>query len=150
MSLLNIVTVPDPILRKRAKRIMKDEVKNEELQRLIDDMVETMEEEKGIGLAAPQINRSIRLITVAHKDGTLAMINPRVTWKSLRKECDQEGCLSIPETFGMVKRPKKIRVRFWDRDGNIVKMKAEGLLARVMLHEMDHLDGILFIDKLAK
>lgn len=143
---LPIITIPNPILRKKAKKIALKDIKTAEFQKLIDDMSKTMKKD-GIGLAAPQINKSIRLIIVSHKDGPLAMINPQITYKSFRKETDQEGCLSIPNTFGDVKRSKTIKAKYTDREGKEILLKAQGLLARVIQHEVDHLDGVLFIDK---
>jgi len=121
------------ILRQKAKKVDIKEIAGVKFQKLISDMVETMHEEKGIGLAAPQIGKSIRLVIIAHKDEPLAMFNPRIFYKSIRKEVDQEGCLSVPG--------------FTDRAGETIFLKAEGLLSRVIQHELDHLDGVLFIDK---
>jgi len=144
---LPILTKPSPILRQKSKEIKKDELKNKEFQIFCDDMIKTMKEKDGIGLASPQVGKSIRLIVVNEKDGPICMINPRVIKKSLLKEWDEEGCLSVPGVYGEVKRCKKIICEYTDRSGDKTKINAEGLLARVILHEIDHLDGILFIDK---
>lgn len=143
--MLNIVTNPNPILRQKAKTIA--DVLTSEIQALIPEMVETMVKKDGIGLAAPQIGQSIRLIAIRYKDNDLVMINPIIIKKSLLKEWDEEGCLSVPKIFGLVKRCKKVTVKYLDADGKPQKLSGEGLLARVIQHEIDHLDGILFIDK---
>lgn len=150
MSTLNIITNPNEILRHQAIPVDKTRLKHDSFQALIADMGETMLIKDGIGLAAPQIGQSLRLIVVNTKDGIMAMINPIVTKKSLSKDWDEEGCLSVPNTFGDVKRHKKIRVKFLMANGEPKHIEAEGLLARVIQHEIDHLDGILFIDKAKK
>ena len=109
-----------------------------------------MLKEDGIGIAAPQVAKSIQMIVVNHKDGPLVLINPKVKSKSMRIEIAEEGCLSVPGIFGLVKRSKKAKVEALDKDGKNVEIKAEGILARVLLHEIDHLKGILFIDKVIK
>lgn len=143
--MLKIITHPNPILRQKAKPI-KD-IADSELQNLIPEMVELMLKADGLGLAAPQIAKSIRLIIIRYKDDNLAMINPKITAKSILKEVDEEGCLSVPNIYGQVKRCKKITVKFQDPSGKLKKMTGEGLFARVIQHEIDHLDGVLFIDK---
>ncbi len=144
-SILPLVFNPDPRLRSRSSEIKPADIAD--LRPLADAMSETMIAEKGIGLAAPQIGQNIRLIIVSTKDGSVPMINPVLTKKSLRQEWGEEGCLSIPHVFGQVKRHKSVRCVFTDIDGNERTVDAEGLLARVIQHEIDHLDGILFIDK---
>lgn len=143
--MLDIITNPNPILRKKAVKI--DDPLSSDIQKLIPEMIETMLKKDGVGLAAPQIGQSIRLITVHHKDKELVMINPQFTKKSLVKEIDEEGCLSVPNVFGDVKRCKRVTVKYIDENGKEQKLSGEGLLARVIQHEVDHLDGILFIDK---
>ena len=143
--MLKILTDPNPILRRKALAI-KD-IGTKELQKLIPLMIETMLSKDGVGLAAPQIGQSVRLIAVRHKDGSLVMANPKLVKKSLLKELDEEGCLSVPNIYGQVKRCKKITVKYLDENGRERKMSGEGMLARVIQHEIDHLDGILFIDK---
>lgn len=110
-------------------------------------MAKTMIKSDGVGLAAPQIGKNIRLIVINTKSGKIAMINPKIKSKSLLKEWKEEGCLSVPDTFGLVKRNKKVACAYYDLAGNKQKITGEGLLARVIQHEIDHLDGILFIDK---
>jgi len=147
MSILKIIANPDPALRRRSKELGKQDIDNPAFESLIANMVETMLAKDGVGLAAPQIGHNIRLIVVNTKDGVLPMINPVISNKSLSKEWDEEGCLSVPNTFGLVKRHKKIRCQFLSLDGQAKRIEAKGLLARVIQHETDHLDGILFIDK---
>jgi peptide deformylase len=143
--MLKIITNPNPILRQKAKPIT--DVLTPEIQKLIPAMINTMLEKDGVGLAAPQVGQSIKLITVRHKDDNLVMINPVIIKKSLLKEWDEEGCLSVPKIFGQVKRCKKVTVKYLDAQGRPQKLSGEGFLARVIQHETDHLDGILFIDK---
>lgn len=145
--MLKIITQPNPILRKKAKAISLAEVKARELAKLISDMGKTMIKTDGAGLAAPQIGRSLRLAVINSKDGPICLINPKITRKSWATELGQEGCLSIPGIFGKVKRHKKITLIYYDQDGKKIKQTVQGLMARVMQHEIDHLDGILFIDK---
>lgn len=147
MSILSIIANPNEILRRQSVPIDKSRIKHDSFQALITDMAETMLTKDGIGLAAPQIGHNLRLITVNTKDGVMPMINPIITKKSLSKDWDEEGCLSVPNTFGDVKRHKTIRVKFLMADGNPKHIEAQGLFARVIQHEIDHLDGILFIDK---
>jgi peptide deformylase len=147
MSILKIITNPNDVLRKKSLKIDKNFVKTLEFKRLCLDMAQTMEKKDGVGLAAPQIGKNIRMIVVSTKDGVICMINPKITRKSLIKEWGEEGCLSVPSTFGQVKRHHKISFEYLDTECILKKEKAEGLLARVLQHEIDHLDGILFIDK---
>lgn len=110
-------------------------------------MTKTMLKTDGVGLAAPQIGKNIRLAVINSKDGVFCLINPKLTKKSWAHELAQEGCLSIPGVFGQVKRHKKISLIYYDGDGKKIKLTATGLMARVIQHEIDHLDGVLFIDK---
>jgi len=146
-KILPIKIHPDPILRKKAAVVNKID---RDIKRLILDMGETMRQKDGAGLAAPQVGESLRVIVINTKDGILAMVNPKITKKSWAKELGEEGCLSIPDFFGSVKRSKKINVIYCDAAGKKIKLKAEGLLARVIQHEVDHLKGILFIDYIKK
>jgi len=153
MSLLNIRIVGDPILRRKAKEVMEF---GEELETLASNMVETMLENDGIGLAAPQVGILKRFIVIGlpvsedsetRKIFTLA--NPVVLERSEEKEVLEEGCLSIPEITEEVERAVQIRVQFQDLEGNYQEMTTEKVLARVIQHEVDHLDGVLFIDHLS-
>jgi peptide deformylase len=142
--MLKIITIPNPILRQKAKRITN--ALDPKIQKLIPQMTEIMLKE-GVGLAAPQVGESIRLIIIKYKDNSIAMINPRIIMKSILKEWGEEGCLSVPGKYGEVKRSKKLTVRYIDENGKNKVLTANGFLARIIQHETDHLDGVLFIDK---
>ncbi|MFA6919043.1 MAG: peptide deformylase [Patescibacteria group bacterium] len=142
--MLKIITIPNPILRQKAKKIT--DFSDSKIQKLIPQMTEIMLQE-GVGLAAPQVGESIRLVVVKYKDGSIAMINPKILRKSILKEWGEEGCLSVPGKYGEVKRSKKLTVRYIDEKGKTKTLIANGMLARIIQHETDHLDGILFIDK---
>jgi len=146
-QILNVITNPNPILRKKSEEIKIEDLKNKDLQELIKNMVPTMLEEDGVGLAAPQIGKNIRLVVVNTKNGPEHFINPKITKKSILKEWGEEGCLSVPNTFGLVKRHKKVSCEYFNIKGEKKKIEASGLMARIIQHEIDHLDGILFIDK---
>ncbi len=143
--MLKILTNPDPILRRKSQPVA--DVSAKEIQELIPQMMEIMLRKDGVGLAAPQVGKNIRLIVIHLKDETLALINPKIIKKSIVKEWGEEGCLSVPGQYGEVKRCKKITVKYLDAKGKPHQVIAEGLFARVVQHENDHLDGILFIDK---
>jgi len=146
-KLLNIITDPNPILRRKSVEISHEELSSDKIQQLIADMTKTMEERDGVGLAAPQVGENIRLIVVNAKNEMVAMINPKITKKSWARAIEEEGCLSIPLTFGSVERHRKINCVFLDFSGKEKKLYLSGLDARAVQHEIDHLDGILFIDK---
>jgi peptide deformylase len=146
-KILTILTIPNPILRKKSEEVSSEKITEKKLQTLALNMAKTMKEKDGIGLAAPQVGENVRLITVNTKDGILILFNPKITKKSFAKEWAEEGCLSVPGIYGKVKRNKKINCIYLDISGEKRKISAEGLLARVIQHEIDHLDGILFIDK---
>ena len=152
MALRDIITLPDPKLRLVSKPIERFDA---DLRRLIDDLFETMYEAPGLGLAAIQIAEPIRLLVVdsAPKDGPrepLALINPEILWSSDERRTYEEGCLSIPEYYEEVERPSSVRVKYIDREGKPREQLAEGLLSTVLQHEIDHLNGVLFIDYLSK
>lgn len=136
----------DEILRKRSREI---ETIDEKIKALAEDMIETMYKEEGVGLAGPQIGMLKRIIVVDIGDGPIVAINPVITMQD-GEELDVEGCLSVPGKSGQVKRPQTIEVEYIGLDGGSVKIKAEGFLARAFCHEIDHLDGILYIDKVEK
>lgn len=148
MANLNLIYYPCKILSEKSREI--SDYVPEKYKQLIEDMSETMQKNKGIGLAAPQIGKNIRIAVIQTKDGIVALINPEIVKHSLGKETGEEGCLSIPGVFGMVKRYKKITVSAIMKDGTKKVFNAQGLLARVIQHEIDHLDGILFIGRTKK
>lgn len=160
MSLLEIVTQEDDVLRQVAAEVT---VVDDALQTLIDDMIETMRDADGVGLAAPQIGRSLRLAIVEtlpeiDEDGNTipdsrqlyVLINPRIVWRSRKLVDGVEGCLSIPGYLGEVTRHQAIRVQALDRNGKRVRFSVKGWDARIFQHEIDHLDGVLYIDRLTE
>lgn len=153
MAIHKILTEPDPILRTVSKPV--DEVTDEHRQ-LMDDMLETMYAAPGIGLAAIQIGKPYRIIVMDisdHENGDPKepryFVNPEIIEASETVQPYREGCLSVPKIYEMVNRPEKVTVKYLDYDGNPQTLYAEGLLAVCIQHEMDHLEGILFIDKLS-
>ncbi|KKR22119.1 MAG: Peptide deformylase Def [Candidatus Moranbacteria bacterium GW2011_GWA2_39_41] len=148
MPELKIVEYPNPILSKVTEPVL--DVKKPSIQKLIANMLETMEANNGVGLAAPQVGKSVRLCVIRVDDMTYILINPRVTYKSWLQETWEEGCLSFPGKFIPVKRPKKVRVKAQNELGEEIAIKAEGLLSRALQHEIDHLDGKLYIEKEVK
>ena len=152
MSQRKIVIEPDPILRKKSKTIEKV---GDELRILLDDMLETMYAAPGIGLAAVQIGILKRLIVIdiskdQEKKNPLFLINPEIISKSKKTSTYEEGCLSLPGHFAEVERPAECQIRFVDYNGKTKELQANGLLATCIQHEVDHLDGVLFIDYLSK
>lgn len=146
MALRNIVKMGDPLLRKKCKVV---DTFDEKLWQLLDDMNETLDHAEGLGLAAPQVGILKRVCIVEYDDKLYELVNP-VLISSKGKCVDNEGCLSVVGFRGLVERPKQIDIEYFDRHGNKVSFHAEGYFARVFLHEMDHLDGILFSDKMIK
>lgn len=149
MPLLKIELLGSEVLRRRAEEIAEVD---DELRRLIDDMFETMYKAEGVGLAAPQVGISRRVIVVDVHDEEVkpfALINPRVVESAAETERAEEGCLSIPGIAAAVERPARVAVEGLDRDGNPVRVEGGGLLGRCLLHEIDHLDGVLFIDRVS-
>ena len=161
MALRTIVTLPDPVLRRKARPISKFDGN---LQTLIDDMIETMRDAPGVGLAAPQVGISDRLIVVEYgeeqedENGEVieqpkklyVMINPEIVKVSEEKEMGVEGCLSIPGLVGEVERYSALQIKGLNRRGQPTKVKAEGWLARIFQHEIDHLDGVVYPDRATK
>lgn len=146
-KILPIITHPNPILRKKSEDVNLEEIKSPEFQELLLDMETTMLKEDGVGLAAPQIGKNIRAISIYAEGKKLFLINPVITKKSWKKSWDEEGCLSVPNIFGQVERYKKINLIYFNEKGEKQKLITSNFLARVIQHEIDHLDGILFIDK---
>lgn len=148
MMSLKIITHPNPLLRQKASKV--ETPFSKELLKLAEQMIKTMRNNQGIGLAAPQVGVSRRLIVIAFQKEPLTLFNPEISKKSFKKEAAEEGCLSLPGVFGLVKRHHKISVAALDKFGKKINFAAEGMLARVIQHEVDHLNGILFIDKIKK
>ncbi len=148
-----ILLADEPILRQKAKRVRRFEGA---IQALVDDMVETMHQAKGVGLAAPQIGVPLRLIVVElpedHEDNSsgklFVLFNPEIVKSSEEDEEEEEGCLCLPGYVGTVRRANSVTVKGQDRQGRERRIKAEGFLARVFQHEIDHLNGILYLDHL--
>jgi peptide deformylase len=152
MTTRTIICLPDPRLRTVCEPVAKVD---DEVRALMDDMLETMYEAPGIGLAAIQIAvpRRVVVMDVAGKDDPPEprfFINPEITWSSEETRVHEEGCLSIPDYYEEVTRPAKVRAKFLDRDGKQQEIEAEGLLATCLQHEIDHLNGVLFIDHLSR
>jgi len=148
MAILDILHFPDPRLRNRAKAVS---VVDETIGRLVDDMLETMYQAPGIGLAATQVNVAKRVVVIdisEEKDQPLCLINPEILEKEGVEQME-EGCLSVPGIYELVTRANQIRVRALDRDGKPFELAAEGLLAVCIQHELDHLEGKLFVDYLS-
>lgn len=148
MKQLAIKRYPAPVLRKKASKVKS--ALDPEIQELIPAMIEAMQKENGVGLAAPQVGSSVRLCIVKDEHKIYALINPQITAKSTRKIMMEEGCLSFPGTFFPITRPENVKVRFLDEAGMEKKLKAGGLLGRAIQHEIDHLDGVLIIDRAKK
>ena len=151
MALLPIITAPDPRLKIKARPVPAVDGK---IGRLMDDMLETMYHSIGIGLAAPQVGQSSRIIVIdvareGEKRQPLQLANPEILWHSAEVTTASEGCLSLPEQYADVIRPAEIRLRYLDRQNEIREVDAKGLLATCLQHEIDHLEGILFVDHLS-
>ena len=146
MSILRIHVLGSPVLRQVTKEVA---TVSDEHRRLVDDMFETMYAAHGIGLAAPQVGRTERIAVVDVDDEAFAIVNPVIVSDDGEMAKGEEGCLSIPDVYGDVARPERVKVRALDRDGNSFEIDAEGLLARCLQHEIDHLDGRMFIDHLS-
>ncbi|WP_375665206.1 peptide deformylase [Bartonella sp. TT121SHDZB] len=154
MSIRSLVTLPDPILREVSKPVERVDAA---LQKLADDMLETMYNAKGVGLAAIQIGIPLRMLVIDVSGNSedeqkkpLVIINPEILWLSDERNIYKEGCLSIPDYFAEVERPKRLCVRYQDREGKQIEIEADDLLATCLQHEIDHLDGRLFIDYISK
>jgi peptide deformylase len=154
MSILKVARMGHPVLRNRARALDKAALRDPLLQKLIDDMVETMHEYHGVGLAAPQIHEGIRLFVglLDEEPGpdteTVVLINPEITPESEDTNEGWEGCLSIPDIRGMVPRFTAITVKALDREGRPMERRLKNFPARVVQHETDHLDGVLFFDRM--
>ena len=152
MALRDIVTVPDPILKQVSTPV---EAVDDELRALMDDMLETMYAAPGIGLAAVQIGVPKRVIVMdltreEEQRGPRYFVNPEITWRSDETVPYEEGCLSVPEIYDEVERPARVKLKYLNYQGEAVEEEAEGLFAVCIQHEMDHLEGVLFIDHLSR
>lgn len=147
---LTMQIYPAPILHQRTEEISAEELSKPEFAQLLLDMEETIKQQDGIGLAAPQVGKSIRFTIVKTEDGILPLVNPKIVRRSIAKDVMEEGCLSVPGVYGDVKRSKTIKVVAQDMTGKKIKFSARGMFARVIQHEVEHLNGILFIDKAIK
>ena len=167
MSILKVARMGHPVLRARAKPLEPADIKSPAVQQLIDDMFETMQEYQGVGLAAPQVHASVRLLVAGFAPRVndddddededdeedrvplMALINPEISVLGDDTADDWEGCLSIPDIRGRVTRAREIKVKAYDRRGRRIEINARGFTARVIQHETDHLDGVLFFDRMA-
>jgi peptide deformylase len=166
MSILKVARMGHPVLRARAKPLDPGEIKSPRVQQLIDDMFETMQEYQGVGLAAPQVHQGVRLFVAGfapraadehdeideddedERVPLMALINPEIKPIGADTEEEWEGCLSIPDIRGRVTRPREIAVKAYDRRGRRIEWRVRGFTARVIQHETDHLDGVLFFDRM--
>jgi len=155
MSILKVARMGHPVLREKAQPLEKSQLKTPAIQKLIDDMIETMGEYHGVGLAAPQVHERLRVFVAVldaldddAEHSPIAIINPEITVVGLETVEDWEGCLSIPDIRGRVPRARSIVVSAMDRFGKRLELEAQGYAARVIQHETDHLDGILFFDRM--
>ena len=144
MAILPILTQEEPILRQKAKRVGRVD---DSIRKLIDDMVDTMVAAPGVGLAAPQVGVGLRVVVIKTDENLHALVNPEMV-KGDGEQIGPEGCLSVPGYVGEVKRFMRVVARGLNRHGKTVKVKGDGLLARAIQHEIDHIDGILFTDRL--
>ena len=147
--MLEIITYPNKILKKSSQNV--GSILDSQIQKFISQLIEAMKKKDGIGLAAPQVGKNINIIAVNLEDGARVFINPKILFFGLfKKNTVEEGCLSFPGIFGLVKRPNTIVFKYLDEKGKFKMRKINGLLATVFQHEVDHLRGKLFIDKISK
>ena len=154
MAKLKVYEYPHPVLKQKAEKVAKVD---DEIRSFLDDMLETMYDAAGVGLAAPQVGVSKRIVVidVAHPDegeerNPIYLVNPEIIWHSDEESCQYEGCLSVPDQSAEVNRYKQVRVQYLDYNGKECEIMAEGLLAIALQHEIDHLDGILYIDRISR
>jgi peptide deformylase len=154
MSILKVARMGHPVLRRRARPLDRADIRNPAVQKFIDDMIETMYEYHGVGLAAPQVHEGLRVFVAmldeepGEESEALVVVNPEITPNSAATEEGWEGCLSIPDIRGMVPRHTDITVKALDRNGKALELRLRGFPARVAQHETDHLDGVLFFDRM--
>ena len=154
MAKLKVYEYSHPVLKQKAEKVAKVDDK---IRSFLDDMLETMYDAAGVGLAAPQVGVSKRIVVidVAHPDegeerNPIYLVNPEIIWHSDEESCQYEGCLSVPDQSAEVSRYKQVRVQYLDYNGKEAEIMAEGLLAIALQHEIDHLDGILYIDRISR
>jgi len=146
MAVKQVRTLPDPVLRRKAKRVSPSQVKDGSIKKLIADMTETMHAASGVGLAAPQVGVSVRVLVLCMPgEESIALINPKVV-KKKGERLVTEGCLSVPGYYGEVKRAESVVAKGLDPNGKEIRIKGEELLAQALEHEIDHLNGVLYID----
>jgi peptide deformylase len=155
MSILKVARMGNPVLRTTARALERHEIKSAAVQELIDDMLDTMAEYRGIGLAAPQVHEGLRLFVAAlgseedsEHDEPYVIINPEISVVGSDVVEDWEGCLSIPDVRGRVPRAREVKLRALDRRGDRIQLSAHDFSARIIQHENDHLDGVLFFDRM--
>ena len=154
MSILKVARMGHPVLRHRARPLDKSDLRNSLLQKFIDDMIETMHEYHGVGLAGPQVHEGLRLFVAmldeepGEDSDAMVFVNPEIVPNGSQMEEGWEGCLSIPDIRGMVPRHTDITLKALDRNGKAIEMILRGFPARVAQHEADHLDGVLFLDRM--
>lgn len=157
MTLLKIAHIGNPLLRQRSRELTREELLSEQTQRFIDDLIETMRDANGAGIAAPQVHTPVRIFVVEVKDNPrypykpniplTVLVNPVITKLTDETFDNYEGCLSVPNLRGVVQRATEVRVTGWDREGKPFERVARGLTAGTFQHENDHLDGMLFVDR---
>ena len=154
MSILKVARMGHPVLRERGRPIETNELRSPRVQKLIDDMIDTMREYNGVGLAAPQVHESVRLFVALLADdpdeetSAVVIVNPEIVSNTSARQEGWEGCLSIPDIRGLVPRFTDIKVKALDRDGRPIELRLRDFPARVVQHETDHLDGVLFFDRM--
>ncbi|MBI5700297.1 peptide deformylase [Candidatus Saganbacteria bacterium] len=144
MSILNIIRYPNPMLRKKCKAINKVDSR---IRKLINNMIETIHKAPGVGLAAPQVGENIQLFVIDIGEGAFTVINPKIKQKNKEFQTFEEGCLCLPGIVGPVERPSQVTVEGMDKNGKHMIIEASGFLATVLQHEIDHLNGVVFIDR---
>jgi peptide deformylase len=154
MSILKVAHMGHPVLRAKARPLSVSDIRTAEFQKLVDDMIETMVEYHGVGLAGPQVHEGLRLFVAdlgakdEEESEPIAIVNPEISVVGTETVEDWEGCLSIPDIRGRVPRARDIKVRALDRHGDRIELNAQNFSARVIQHETDHLDGVLFFDRM--
>jgi len=154
MSILKVARMGHPVLRQRGRPLENSDLRSPRVQKLIDDMIDTMREYNGVGLAAPQVHESLRLFVALladdpdEKTTAAVIVNPEIVSNGNAREDGWEGCLSVPDVRGLVPRLTDITVKALDREGRAVELRLKGFPARVVQHETDHVDGVLFLDRM--